>query len=110
MRHNVSRVPELDYFARKLARKEQAPQWCLPYGKAGQALGLKDAYDSPTQYLGTMQAHTTLEFQARALGGQGKGRDARCDWLQPLAQRAAHASCTCRQNVRALRSMHARCP
>ncbi|PSC73904.1 hypothetical protein C2E20_2879 [Micractinium conductrix] len=69
VRHNVSRVPELDYFARKLARKEQAPQWCLPYGKAGQALGLKDAYDSPTQYLGTMQAHTTLEFQAAAQKG-----------------------------------------
>lgn len=66
-RHNVGRVPELDYFARKLEDSElQALKWQLKYGKAGQALGgLPDVHASPSAYLTAMQAHTALEFQAR---------------------------------------------
>lgn len=65
--HNVGRIPELDYFARKLAGpEEEAPEWRLPYGKAGHvaAGGLPDVHASPTAYLTAMQAHNALEFQA----------------------------------------------
>jgi hypothetical protein len=66
-RHNVGRVPELDYFARKLAsdsKGNEGSHWRgLPYGKAGQAGALPDVHASPEAYLTAMQAHTALEFQ-----------------------------------------------
>ncbi|KAL4439787.1 hypothetical protein ABPG75_002788 [Micractinium tetrahymenae] len=68
-RHNVGRIPELDYFARNLAGPPtQAPEWWLPYGKAGDVApgGLPDMHASPQAYLTAMQAHTALEFQAAA--------------------------------------------
>lgn len=71
-RHNVGRVPELDYFARKMTAKGKGkdgkppPLWALPYGKAGEAGALPDTHPSPEAYLTAMQAHTALEFQARS--------------------------------------------
>ena len=69
-RHNVGRIPELDYFARKLARKD-SPEWKLPYGKAGDVApgGLPDVHASQAAYLSAMQAHTALEFQVGVQGG-----------------------------------------
>jgi hypothetical protein len=80
-RHNVGRVPELDYFARKLVEKEEKLQWVLPYAKAGEAGALPDVHASAAHYLTAMQAHTALEFQvwrrAAAAGwGAGLGRAA----------------------------------
>lgn len=65
-RHNVGRVPELDYFARKLAGPSQVTtEWTLPFGKAGDVAvgGMPDVHGSPRAYQHTMQAHTALEFQ-----------------------------------------------
>lgn len=69
----MGRIPELDYFARKLAGPvEKAPEWRLPFGKVGDVApgGLPDVHASTTAYLTAMQAHTALEFQAR-LGDDG---------------------------------------
>jgi hypothetical protein len=68
-RHKVGRVPELDYFARKLATKEEKQQWALTYGKSGEAGALPDVHASAAHYLTSMQAHTALEFQVRRWGG-----------------------------------------
>ncbi len=66
-RHNVSRVPELDYFVRKLAKDGDEPQWDLPYGKAGSAVGLPTRFSSAEDYMNQAQAHTALEFQVSYL-------------------------------------------
>ncbi|PRW58176.1 DNA helicase [Chlorella sorokiniana] len=67
-RHDVDRLPELDYFCRKLASVlndgECPPQWRLPYAKAGAAAGLPDAFSSDGAYLDAMQSTAALEFQA----------------------------------------------
>ena len=77
-RHNVGRVPELDYFVRKLAGEDEWPHWDLPYGKAGEAGALPDVHTSAAHYLTAMQAHTALEFQVGCwlAGGPGWGRAA----------------------------------
>ena len=64
-RHNIGRVPELDYFARKLAGHPTPAKWLLPYGKAGDVApeGLPNVHASRAAYLTAMQAHTALEFQ-----------------------------------------------
>lgn len=57
-RHNVGRVPELDFFARKLAAGKKGgdgAHWHRPYGMAGQAAALPDAHASLT----AMQAPTS---------------------------------------------------
>lgn len=69
-RHNVNRLPELDYFLRKLAAVlndgECPRQWDLPYAKAGAAAALPDAFSSETAYLDAMQSAAALEFQVGA--------------------------------------------
>lgn len=67
-RHNVARLPELDYFARKLDQSndgQPGPKWDLPYAKAGRATSLPDSFSSISAYLDAMQAGAALEFQAR---------------------------------------------
>ncbi|EFN53165.1 expressed protein [Chlorella variabilis] len=66
-RHNVGRIPAIDYFARKLAKGSSEEHWRgLTFGKAGEAAALPDVHASPEAYLTDMQAHTALEFQAAA--------------------------------------------
>lgn len=66
-RHNVGRIPAIDYFARKLAKGSSEEHWRgLTFGKAGEAAALPDVHASPEAYLTDMQAHTALEFQARS--------------------------------------------
>lgn len=66
-RHNAARLPELDYFCRKLAsalNDGECPQhWHLPYAKAGAAAALPDAFASESAYLDVMQSAAALEFQ-----------------------------------------------
>jgi hypothetical protein len=62
-RHNVSRIPELDYFVRKLAAPDE-PRWtALDYAKAAEAKDLPNSFRDMEHYLRQMQAHTALEFQ-----------------------------------------------
>lgn len=62
-RHNISRIPELDFFVRKLARDREEALWDLPYSKAGAAAALPERFASAKDFLSQMQAHTALEFQ-----------------------------------------------
>ena len=63
-RHNVSRIPELDYFVRKLAAPDEPLRWtALDYAKAAEATGLPNSFRDMDHYLKRMQAHTALEFQ-----------------------------------------------
>ena len=62
-RHNVGRVPELDYFVRKLNGTEAWWGKQFPYTKAGEAKPIPNCLGTPTEYISQMQAHTALEFQ-----------------------------------------------
>lgn len=62
-RHNISRIPELVFFVRKLARDREEALWDLPYSKAGAAAALPEQFASAEDFLSQMQAHTALEFQ-----------------------------------------------
>lgn len=112
-RHNVGRIPELDYFARKLAGPpEAAPQWRLRYGKAGDVAsgGLPDVHASPEAYLTAMQAHTALEFQVGWPPGcglsvrqQGGAQGGLWRWLLMAVQPPAPASpCSTRRATSAM--------
>jgi hypothetical protein len=66
-RHNVGRVPELDFFVRKLFG--EAVHWSkqCKYNKAGEARPFPGRFSSAEEYLGQMQAHAALEFQVITL-------------------------------------------
>jgi hypothetical protein len=85
-RRNVGRVPQLDYFARQMTRRDPGTLsiWSLPFGQAGQAAGLPDVHASVQAYLSSMQAHTALEFQAAAAAAlkkaEGPYREPEQEW------------------------------
>ncbi|KAL4859072.1 DNA-binding protein SMUBP-2 [Chlorella vulgaris] len=85
-RSNVGRVPQLDYFARQMTKRDpgKVSIWSLSFGKAGQAAGLPDVHASVQAYLSSMQAHTALEFQAAAAAAlkkaEGPYREPEQEW------------------------------
>jgi hypothetical protein len=68
-RHNVNRLPELDYFCRKVNQEEDPPHWDLPYAKAGAAGALPDSFATVGAYLDAMQSMAAIEFQVTAVAG-----------------------------------------
>lgn len=88
-RHNVNRLPELDYFCRKVNQEEDPPHWDLPYTKAGAAGALPDSFATVGAYLDAMQSMAAIEFQVTAVAGMDFA------FMMPLLQSASGAKVAC---------------
>eukprot|EP00887_Chlorella_sp_A99_P000604 scaffold5.g604.t1 len=62
-RYNVARLPELEYFCRKLSEPDD-PKWSLPFAKSDSCAALPEDFNDTSSYLSAMQSAAALEFQA----------------------------------------------